>query len=117
MPTAAAPAFAAAEKLHATSVGVAATLTIGSATIPARVLVKRGTLFTETGGSKQARKISAVVLCSALDDDSLLNADDENRGITITHVEGGQDYRLAPDGIQKSPHGVYWLLHAVQTAP
>lgn len=104
----------AAEKRHADSIGVSGTLVIDGTSYPARIYVERRARFAMEGGSIQTRKLSAVVLTSRLAKAKLIDANDQTRGIEITHKETGSVYRIDTGGVNLSPMRVFWTLRASQ---
>lgn len=105
----------AAEKRHAQNVGVQGTISIEGTRYPVRIFTERGAIYQEQGGKVQNRKISAIILCSLLPSSRLVDADGNTRPLVITHVETSTDYRIDTGGIDRSPHGIYWILEASQS--
>lgn len=104
----------ASEKRHADTVGVAGTLLINTRRCPARIYTEKGMKFEREGGAVQARKLTAVILCSALPSAEIFTATGDTRSIQLTHIETGLTYRVDTNGIDRSPHGIYWLLECSQ---
>ena len=110
-----ATACIAAEKRHAASVGVEATLRIDGVNHSARIIAKRGIAYQADGGAIQQRKLSAVVLCAVLPATRIIDSTTgDNRQVQITHQQTGLVYRLDSGGVTQSPHGVYWSLQCSQ---
>lgn len=115
-----ASSLASAERRHLASLlaQYPATITIGTRTMKAARLEKRGVKYEMDGGQIQQKTIHLLVACADLPDAEIIDATtDATRGIRITHIQTGRVYQLdtganAPD---KSPQGIFWTLTGLQT--
>lgn len=113
-------ALATAERRHLASLlaSYPATITLGTRTLKAAKLEKRGVKYENDGGQIQQKTIHLIVPCADLPDSEIIDATtDATRAVRLTHVQTGRVYQLdtganAPD---KSPQGIFWTLTALQT--
>lgn len=108
----------AAEQRHAATLGVPGTISLDGTRYRVRFISHRGVRMELDGGLNQMRRISAIVLCSVLPAAQIIDATTgATRTREIIHVETGLTYRIDPDGVQRSPQSIYWLIKASQPVP
>lgn len=115
-----ASALIASERLYLTSMlqRMPATLTLGTRTLRAAKLEKRGTRFEQHGGQIQQKTLHLIIPCAELPDAEIIDpTTDATRAVRLTHLQTGRVYQLDTETPpQKSPQGIYWSLTAIQTA-
>jgi len=113
-------ALAIAERRHLASLlaSYPATITLGTRTLKAAKIEKRGVKYENDGGQIQQKTIHLVIACAELSDSEIIDATtDATRALRFTHVQTGRAYLLKTDtdAPDLSPHGIFWTLTAAQT--